>query len=404
MSGPGRGLAAVPRGVWVLGLVSMCMDLSSELIHSLLPLYLALGLGASTLTIGIIEGAAEAIALIVKVFSGVLSDFIRRRKALVVLGYGLAAATKFIFPLASTIGWVVTARFADRVGKGIRGAPRDALIADITPESVRGASFGLRQALDTVGAVGGPMLAIAALAVFAGDFKAAFWVAIVPAIASVTLLVLGVDEPERRGSDSDHETPHPKWSDARRLGRGFATVTAIAAVLTLARFSEAFLILRARDVGLAVGQAPWVMVTMSAVYALVSYPAGAAADRGKGPWLLSAGLAMLVASDLVLAKAAGGTGVMIGAALWGLHMGLTQGLLAALVAAAAPSDLRGTAFGVFNLVCGGALLVASVVAGWLWEAVGPQFTFYAGAAFTVIAGVGFLGYGRGAANLGHAKP
>ena len=397
-----HGLAAVPRGVWVLGLVSMCMDLSSELIHSLLPLYLAVGLGASTLTIGLIEGVAEAIALIVKVFSGVLSDLFHRRKALVVLGYGLAAVTKPVFPLASTLGWVVTARFVDRIGKGIRGAPRDALITDITPPEVRGASFGLRQALDTIGAVGGPLLAIAAIAIFAGDFKAAFWVAVIPAFLSVALLVAGVDEPDRRQSSAAADkNGRLRFADAKRLGRGFAIVVAIAAVLTLARFSEAFLILRARDVGLAVGHAPWVMVIMSAVYAVVAYPAGAAADRGFGPKLLSAGLIALVASDLVLARAAGPTGVMTGAALWGLHMGLTQGLLAALVAQAAPADLRGTAFGVFNLVCGVALLAASVIAGWLWDAFGPQFTFYAGAAFTLVAWAGFLAYGGSATKLRH---
>jgi MFS family permease len=397
-----RGLAAVPRGVWVLGLVSMCMDLSSELIHSLLPLYLAVGLGASTLTIGIIEGVAEAIALIVKVFSGVLSDVFHKRKALVVLGYGLAAVTKLVFPLASTVGWVVTARFADRVGKGIRGAPRDALITDITPPEVRGASFGLRQALDTVGAVGGPLLAIAAIAIFAGDFKAAFWVAVIPAFLSVTLLVVGVDEPDRpKTGEAAEKGRRLRLADVKRLGRSFAIVVTIAAVLTLARFSEAFLILRARDVGLALGAAPWVMVVMSAIYAMAAYPAGAAADRGYGPKLLSAGLVALVASDLVLAQAAGGAGVMIGAALWGLHMGLTQGLLAALVAQAAPADLRGTAFGVFNLVCGVALLAASVLAGWLWDAFGPQFTFYAGAAFTLVAWIGFLAYGRTATKLRH---
>jgi len=397
-----HGLAAVPHGVWVLGLVSMCMDLSSELIHSLLPLYLAVGLGASTLTIGIIEGVAEAIALIVKIFSGVLSDLFHRRKALVVLGYGLAAVTKPVFPLASTLGWVVTARFVDRVGKGIRGAPRDALITDITPPEVRGASFGLRQALDTVGAVGGPLLAIAAMAMFVGDFKAAFWVAVVPAFVSVALLVVGVDEPDRRQSSAAApKEGRLRFADAKRLGRGFAIVVTIAAVLTLARFSEAFLVLRARDAGLAVSHAPWVMVVMSAIYAVVAYPAGAAADRGYGPKLLSAGLVALIASDLVLAHAAGPTGVMTGAALWGLHMGLTQGLLAALVAQAAPADLRGTAFGVFNLVCGVALLAASVIAGWLWGAFGPQFTFYAGAAFTLIAWAGFLAYGRGATKLRH---
>jgi MFS family permease len=397
---PLRGLAAVPRGVWVLGIVSMCMDLSSELIHSLLPLYLAMGLGASALTIGLIEGVAEAIALIVKIFSGVMSDLFRKRKALVVLGYGLAAVTKLAFPLAPSLGWIVAARFADRVGKGIRGAPRDALIADITPSEVRGASFGLRQALDTVGAVGGPLMAIAAIAAFAGDFKAAFWVAVVPAFISVTLLVVGVDEPDRpKIGDGSDAQKHLRLADAKRLGRGFAIVVTIAGVLTLARFSEAFLVLRARDVGLAVTAAPWVMVVMSAVYAMVAYPAGAAADRGYGPKLLSAGLIALVISDVILANAAGGLGVMMGAALWGLHMGLTQGLLAALVAAAAPADLRGAAFGVFNLVCGVALLAASVLAGWLWDAFGAPFTFYAGAAFTAIAWVAFIAYGRRASNL-----
>ena len=397
-----RGIAVVPRGVWVLGIVSLCMDLSSELIHSLLPLYLAIGLGASTLMIGIIEGAAEALALIVKVFSGVLSDLFRKRKALVVLGYGLAAVTKVVFPLASSVGWVVAARFADRVGKGIRGAPRDALIADITPSEVRGASFGLRQALDTVGAVGGPLMAIAAISAFTGNFKAAFWVAVVPAFLSVTLLIVGVDEPDHaKMGDGSGKEKRLHLADAKRLGRGFAIVVAIAAVLTLARFSEAFLILRARDVGLAVDAAPWVMVVMSLVYAIVAYPTGAAADRGYGPSLLSAGLITLVVSDVLLANAGGGASVMFGAALWGLHMGLTQGLLAALVAAAAPADLRGTAFGVFNLVCGVALLAASVIAGWLWDAFGPQFTFYAGAAFTAIAWIAFLAYGRSASRLRH---
>ena len=393
------GLAAIPRGIWALGLVSLCMDLSSELIHALLPLYMAVGLGASTLTIGIVEGIAEATALILKVFSGVLSDLFRRRKPLVVLGYGLAAFTKIVFPLAPTLGWVVTARFADRVGKGIRGAPRDALIADLAPPEVRGASFGLRQALDTVGGVGGPLLAIGAMAYFASDFQAAFWVAVIPAFLAVALLVVGVEEPAKAQPAAGGSKPRLQWSDARRLPRNYAIVVGIAAVLTLARFSEAFLVLRAQNVGLPVAAAPWVMVIMSLAYAATSYPAGSAADRGHGPKLLGAGLATLIAADLVLARAGGGPTVFAGAALWGLHMGLTQGLLAALVAASAPADLRGTAFGVFNLVCGVALLAASVLAGWLWEAFGPSFTFYAGAGFTAIAWLGLLRYGKNAARL-----
>ena len=378
----------------------MCMDLSSELIHSLLPLFLALELGASTLTIGLLEGFAEATALIVKVFSGFLSDFFRRRKALVVLGYGLSALTKPIFPLAHSLGWIVGARLADRVGKGIRGAPRDALIADITPDAVRGASFGLRQALDTVGAVGGPLLAIGAMLYFADNFRSVFWIAVIPAALAVLLLVVGVDEPDRVGDKTGTgRSKALRLADARRLGSKYAIIVAIAAVFTLARFSEAFLVLRAQNVGLPVASAPWVMVIMSIVYAAVAYPAGVAADRGLGPRLLSVGLAMLIASDLVLANAKGGPTVFLGAALWGLHMGLTQGLLSALVAAAAPADLRGTAFGVFNLVCGVALLAASVLAGWLWQAFGPALTFYTGAAITAVAWFGLLQYGRAAAQL-----
>ncbi|HYQ99865.1 MAG TPA: MFS transporter [Casimicrobiaceae bacterium] len=400
--GAKRGLAAIPRGVWVLGAVSLCMDTSSELVHSLLPLYLAVGLGASTLAIGVIEGVAEATALVVKVFSGVLSDAFRRRKPLLVAGYGLAAVTKLVFPLAPSFAWVVGARFADRVGKGIRGAPRDALLADLTPQDVRGASFGLRQTLDTVGAVGGPLLAIVAMAAFAGDFRTAFWVAVVPAFLAVALLVGGISEPARGGAAAEGGKPALGLAAVKRLGRSYAIVVAIAAVLTLARFSEAFLVLRARDAGLSLGESPWVMVVMSLVFSLSAYPAGAAADRGHGPKLLSAGLLALVLADLVLANAASGSIVLAGAGLWGLHMGLTQGLLAALVAAAAPEDLRGTAFGVYNLVCGLALLAASALAGWLWDAFGPAVTFYAGAAFTVVAWVGFLRHGRKAAELTRA--
>jgi len=392
-----QGLPSVPRGVWALGIVSLCMDLSSELIHSLLPLYMSIALGASTFTIGIIEGSAEALALVVKVFSGIWSDVARKRKALVVVGYGLAALTKFIFPLASTLGWIVAARFADRIGKGIRGAPRDALIADITPAGVRGASFGLRQALDTVGAIGGPLLALIAMAYFADNFRASFWVAVVPAVVCVIVLVVGVHEPANVGGDNDQ--PSLRWADARRFPAHYWLVVAIAALLTLARFSEAFLVLRAQNVGLRISLVPWGMVIMSIVYALVAYPVGAAADRGHGAKLLWSGLLALIVADLVLASAATPAVVFVGAALWGLHMGLTQGLLSALVAAAAPADLRGSAFGVFNLASGIALLIASGLAGWLWDAYGPRFTFYAGALFTAVALLALLARGADVGRL-----
>jgi MFS family permease len=404
---------SIPGTVWTLGFVSLLMDTSSELIHSLLPLYMAGVLGASALVIGLIEGVAEALALVVKVFSGYLSDVTRRRKPLVLGGYGLAAVTKLIFPLAATLGWVVAARFLDRIGKGIRGAPRDALVADVTPPAVRGAAFGLRQALDTVGAVAGPLLAVAAITAFGGNFRAAFWVAVVPALLCVVLIAIGVHEPDDADAPASGRTPSGsasttrraaratsgaapakgpriQWRDVARLGRPFVLVTAIATVLTLARFSEAFLVLRAHDVGLDNEQAPWVIVAMALVYAMVAYPAGRAADRGHAARLLGAGMLALIASDVVLALAHAPLAALAGAGLWGLHMALTQGLLAALVAATAPARLRGTAFGVFNLAGGVALLVASTLAGLLWQTVGPGATFAAGAAFTALALAGWL--------------
>ena len=361
------------------------MDTSSEMIHALLPLYMVDALGASMLAVGFIEGTAEAIALIVKVFSGYASDVFRRRKPLVVLGYGLGALSKFAFPLASSLGLAVAGRFADRVGKGIRGAPRDALVADLAPADVRGAAFGLRQALDSVGAIAGPLFAVILIAAFAGHFRSVFWIAVLPALACVALLVFGVKEPE---AAQDGAAKRVSWKDARRLDARFYAVTAIAAVFTLARFSEAFLVLRAQDVGMGVRGAPWVMVAMSIVYAALAYPAGRLADRGHAKALLFAGLAALVASDVVLALAAGAAGAIGGAALWGLHMALTQGLLAALVAATAPAQLRGTAFGVCNLASGVALLGASALAGFLWQSLGPSATFFASAALTVAATVG----------------
>ena len=383
--------ARLPAGIWMLGVVSLLMDISSEMIHALLPLFMVGSLGMSVALVGLLEGLAEATALVLKVFSGVFSDWFGRRKPLAVLGYGLSAATKPLFALATGAGMVVAARLLDRVGKGIRGAPRDALVADIAPPAQRGAAFGLRQSLDTAGAFIGPLLAVGLMLLWANDFRAVFAVAVIPAVLCVLLLVFGVREPERPvGAGAGR--PRLAWRDVRRLPRDYWLVVGIAALLTLARFSEAFLVLRGRDLGLSVAQAPWVMVVMSAVYAAVSYPAGTAFDRGQGTRLLTAGLGALVASDLALAFAPSPPLLFVGAALWGLHMGLTQGLLAALVAVHSPADLRGSAFGAFNLVCGGALLGASALAGGLWDAYGPRTTFVAGALFTVVAGVALRRY------------
>ena len=377
----------IPASVWTLGVVSMLMDTSSELIHSLLPVFMVTVLGASAFAVGIIEGIAEATAMITKVFSGYVSDRFRKRKALVVLGYGLAALTKPLFPLASSLGWIVTARFIDRIGKGIRGAPRDALIADITPPELRGAAYGLRQALDTVGAVAGPLLAIGAMLWFADNFRAVFWLATVPALAAVALLIAAVREPEQ-AADGKPAGPPIVMADVRRLSTRYWWIVAIAAVMTLARFSEAFLVLRAQSVGVGLAWVPLVMVLMSVVYALVSYPAGVLADRGRQWLLLSGGMLALIVADLILARAGSMYTVLLGTAVWGVHMGLTQGVLAALVAQTAPADLRGTAFGLFNLVSGIALLVASALAGWLWASYGPMLTFYVGAGFTALALLG----------------
>lgn len=377
----------MPRGVWVLGFVSLLMDISSEMIHSLLPLFM-LSLGASALSIGLIEGAAEATALIVKVFSGVLSDALGKRKALAVFGYGLGALSKPLFAIASTVDMVVTARLLDRVGKGVRGAPRDALVADIAPAHLRGAAFGLRQSLDTVGAFLGPLLAVALMLLWAGDFRAVFWVAVVPGLLAVLLLLVGVQDPARpaeaSGTKPARTNPITR-ANLRRLTPPFWAVVALGAVFTLARFSEAFLVLRAQQSGMAVAWVPLVMVAMNIVYAGSAYPFGKLSDRMSHRALLAMGLVVLVAADLVLASSAEWPVLLLGVALWGVHMGMTQGLLAAMVADTAPADLRGTAYGVFNLISGLALLVASGVAGLLWDQFGAPATFLAGAAFALTA-------------------
>jgi MFS family permease len=384
---------ALPSGVVALGLVSLFMDVSSEMIHSLLPVFLVTVLGASALSVGLIEGIAEATASIAKVFSGVISDWMGRRKPLVLLGYGLAALTKPLFPLAQGVGAVFTARFIDRIGKGIRGAPRDALIADITPPEIRGAAYGLRQALDTVGGFAGPLLAMALMAATQDNFRLVFWVAVAPAIICVLLIIFGVEEPEAKRSTA--RAPAQLRSplhreNLRRFDHRFWWLVAFAAVLTCARFSEAFLLLRAENVGLAVTWVPVMLIVMNVMYALSAYPFGKFSDNGGRRRLLIWGIALLIVSDLVLALAGNIWLVGLGAALWGLHMGATQGLLSVLVADAAPADLRGTAFGVFNLVSGLALLAASVLAGSLWAVFGPAMTFYAGAAIASLALLGLL--------------
>jgi len=374
----------IPRGIWILGFVSLFMDVSSELIHSLLPVFMVSSLGATAFAVGAVEGIAESTALIVKVFSGAISDYVGKRKALAVIGYGLGALSKPLFALATTVNGVLVARFTDRIGKGIRGAPRDALVADLAPPEIRGAAFGLRQSLDTVGAFLGPLLGIGLMLLYAGDFRTVFWFAAIPAAIAVLLLVFGVEE--RGHGAASRATPVPiEWRSLGNLPRPYWLVVIAGGVFTLARFSEAFLVLRAQERGLPDALAPLVFVLMNVVFALCAYPAGKLADRMSGRVLLGMGLLVLVAADVILAFAQDLAAVAFGVAAWGLHMGLTQGVFAAMIAGVAPAHLRGTAFGVFNFACGLAMLVASVLAGLLWDLLGPAATFIAGAGFSMLA-------------------
>jgi MFS family permease len=376
-------LDQIPRGVWVLGFVSMLMDISSEMVHSLLPMFLVTVLGTSAFTVGLIEGLAESTALIVKVFSGVLSDYLGKRKGLALFGYTLGALTKPLFAMASSTSLVVTARLLDRVGKGIRGAPRDALVADITPDAVRGAAFGLRQSLDTVGAFVGPLIGVGLMLLWANDFRAIFWVATVPGLLAVALLLFGVHEPQA-SAGARRSNPISK-ANLRRLGSPYWWTVGVGAVFTLARFSEAFLVLRAQHSGVAMALVPLIMVAMNLVYAACAYPFGKFSDRVSHGTLLFFGLLVLIAADLVLARNNDWMSLAIGIVLWGIHMGMTQGLLSTMVADTAPADLRGTAFGFFNLLSGVALLFASALAGWLWDQYGPAYTFYGSAGLCVLA-------------------
>ncbi len=373
----------------MLGFVSMLMDISSEMVHSVLPIFMTTTLGVSMVMIGIIEGVAEAAAAVTKVFSGAVSDYVGRRKALAVMGYGLSALTKPIFPMASTAGWVFFARFLDRIGKGIRGAPRDALVADISPPRLLGAAYGLRQALDSVGALCGPLLAVMLMIWLANDLRAVLWIAVGPAFLAVSLLIVALREPESRG-DSGRPRIQLTATQLKRLPLRYWMVVLLGAVFTLARFSEAFLILRAGDLGLTVSLIPAIMIMMNVTYSLLAYPAGVLADRLSARRLLVSGLWVLVVADISLAAAASPGMAFVGAALWGVHMALTQGLLSKLVADAAPYGLRGTAFGVFNLVSGLALLLASVIAGSIWSTLGASATFLAGASFAALAATGLL--------------
>lgn len=374
---------AIPRTVWALGFVSLFMDLSSELIHALLPIYLVTTMGMSVAALGVLEGAAEATAMIVKVFSGAISDWLGRRKGLLLLGYGLAAVSKPLFPLAGTPAIVVTARLLDRVGKGIRGAPRDALVADVAPAEIRGACFGLRQSMDTVGAFLGPLLAIGLMVWFADHIRAVLWFAVIPAFIAVALILFGVSEHDHAPETRRFRSPL-RWQALGEFSAHYWFVVAIGAIFTLARFSEAFLILRAQQTGLDLALIPSVMVVMSLAYAASAYPVGILSDRIDRRGLLACGLVLLIVADLLLGASTSIAAMFVGVAVWGLHMGFTQGILAAMIAQTSPASLRGTAFGVFNLASGLCMLLASAIAGVLWDRFGAPTMFFTGAGLVIL--------------------
>jgi MFS family permease len=373
----------IPKTIWMLGFVSLFTDMSSEIVHSLLPLLLATGLGASATIIGLIEGSAEALVMVTKVFSGYISDAIGRRKPLVLFGYGLAALTKPIFPLADSVWLFTTARMLDRFGKGVRGAPRDAMVSELSPAEIRGASFGLRQSMDTVGAVLGPLLAVTLLWLTANNINLVLWVAVIPGFIAVFLLFTFVPEPNMPNKKAAR-LPISR-EGLHQLGKPYWRLVLVGAIISLARFSEAFLILRASNLHLPLTFIPLVLVVMSVVYALSAYPAGKLSDRMPRHHLLALGMVLLALACLAMAMATNYWLLFFGIALWGLHMGFSQGILASMVADTANESFRGTAFGVFNLVSGLGLLLASVIAGGLWDYINPSASFIFGAGISILS-------------------
>ena len=373
----------IPRGVWILGFVSLLMDTSSEMVHVLLPLLLVGPFGASLLFVGIIEGVAEGTAQLIKLFSGALSDYFRRRKELTVCGYGLGALSKILFALASGTSIIFAARMIDRIGKGIRGAPRDALLTDITPPEIRGAAFGLRQTLDTIGAFLGPLIAVLLLLVWTENIQHIFWVAVIPGAGAVALLWFGLKEPEHK---TEKKRTNPIcYANLRQLNHEYWWVVLVGTAFTLARFSEAFLVILALDRGVILALIPLVMVVMSLAFSITAYPFGALSDRFSHRYLLALGLGVLIAADFVLGLSSSVMMLFIGIGLWGVHMGITEGLLSVMISKTAPSELRGTAFGFFGLIRGMMTMLASILAGAIWHYSGSTAAFLLGAALAALS-------------------
>jgi MFS family permease len=372
----------LPRNVWILGFVSLLMDLSSEIYHSLLPAFVTMTLGLPATALGAIDGIAESTANFAKLASGRLSDRSLKRKPWIVAGYGLAALSKPLFPLATNAVTLMAARFADRIGKGIRGSPRDAMVADETPPEIRGRAFGLRQALDTVGALIAPLVAVGLMALFADRIRLVYWIAILPAACSFLLAWLALREPKQLNAPIKTS---PFFSGFRELTKPTKRLLAVGFLFTLARFSEAFLILKGLEIGLSETLSPLTLALFNLAYVILAYPAGSLSDRMSPKTILLAGMAALVAGNLVLAKTDTLPWLVAGVTLWGAHMALTQGIFSRMIADSAPDHLRATSFGAFWFVSGIGGLLASLGAGLLWDREGSSATFLTSAGVAAMA-------------------
>nr|WP_200892490.1 MFS transporter [Aliterella atlantica] len=384
-------LPPLPRQVWVLGWVSLLMDIGSKMIQSVLPLFLVSMLGASLVTVGAIEGIAEVTAAGLKVGSGLISDRGgQHRKWSAVLGYGFSALMIPLYPIATSPGWILAARMGDRMGKGIRVAPRNALVADATPEHQRGAAYGLRYTLDTIGALLGPIVATILLAVSRQNTRLVFWAAMIPAFLAVGLLIWGIQAPPFAQPSSKSKASGLRWQSLQQLGVNYWHLVVVVCLFNLGNSSDAFLLLKAKDVGISFTAVPLVLTAIHAGSAVSAYPAGWLSDRlsRRNVFLVGLGLFALTYGGLAIARQPWQVWLLLG--LYGLYQGITQGVLLAMVAATITPMSRGTAFSFLSLVAGFSLLLASLLAGWLWQQIGSWAAFGLGSASAIAAILYFI--------------
>jgi len=375
----GRIFQGIPRPVWVLGWVSFFADLSSELIYPIIPIFLTVTLGAPATAVGVTEGVAEATANVTRLFSGRWSDRAGARKPFVVAGYSLAAAGKLVLCVAPVWGFAVAGRAVDRFGKGLRSAPRDALLADFAGESDRGKIFGFHRSFDTMGAIGGPLVGLAFLALAGNHLRWAIALSLIPAVASVLVLTrLPEHAPPPRPTAADH-------TESGGLPRAYWLFLAASAIFMVGNSSDAFLILRSKDIGLSTTLVVLAYVLYNTVYAGAAYPAGMLSDRIPRPVLLVCGYLVFSAVYFGFARIENEHLVWPLMAAYGFYIAATEGVMKAAVVDLAPAQRRSSALGTFQGITGLTVLGASIGAGILWDTVGPQAPFYLGSACALVA-------------------